>query len=447
MSSGPKMLFVLSLGLLPLGIIAIIASIYSARENSAQRAEQTLGRLEDKAERLNELLARSMGTMRAASAAVAAAPADSPICERVLTRLAGLQMEPGRYALYGPDGTLRCATPAFAPQLGSRRVPSGQALEISPDGSTLRLILFTERRTVEAIAEYSREALRDLTFIPGTRADFNLELTGGGRRMPLRDDYRPMFFSQTVSDVAPIANNALQLRIRLGAVPIRAVDVLLILLPVMMWIAAGVIGWWIVNRQLLKPLGTIQRIVSSYRPGDRPLELPSLKSPAREIGELGSAFDNVTRTVARHEAELEAAVERQTRLVREVHHRVKNNLQVVAFAAEPAFARQQERGRRRRLCLDPAPGRRSRGRPSQPLCRTRGESRRRAQAARLRTGRQSARHRPAKRIGDADPRRHRPLLRDPGRGGVGRLPGDRNHRVRDAVRRAPGLDRARARRT
>jgi two-component sensor histidine kinase len=38
----------------------------------------------------------------------------------------------------------------------------------------------------------------------------------------------------------------------------------------------------------------------------------------------------VTRTVARHEAELEAAVERQTRLVREVHHRVKNNLQVVA---------------------------------------------------------------------------------------------------------------------
>ena len=330
MSSGPKMLFVLSLGLLPLGIIAILASVYSARENSAQRAEQTLGRLEDKAERLNELLGRSMGTMRAASAAVAAAPPDSPICERVLARLTGLQMEPGRYALYGPDGVLRCATPGFVPQLGLRPVLSGQALEISPDGTTLRLTLFSEGRQVEAIAEYRREALRDLTFIPGTRADFNLELTGGGRRMLLRDDYRPMPFVQTVSDVAPIADNVLQLRIRLGAVPIRAVDVLLILLPVMMWMAAGVIGWWIVNRQLLKPLGIIQRIVSSYRPGDRPLELPNLKSPAREIGELGSAFDNVTRTVARHEAELEAAVERQSRLVREVHHRVKNNLQVVA---------------------------------------------------------------------------------------------------------------------
>jgi two-component sensor histidine kinase len=74
----------------------------------------------------------------------------------------------------------------------------------------------------------------------------------------------------------------------------------------------------------------MQRAVAGYRPGDRALDLPSLRSPAREIGELGHAFDEVTRTVARHEADLEAAVERQTRLVREVHHRVKNNLQVVA---------------------------------------------------------------------------------------------------------------------
>jgi len=329
LSTGPKMLLILTLGLLPLGIVAIIASIYAAHENTAQRAEQTLSRLDEKAERLNELLTRTMGTMRAASAAVAAAPPDSPICERVLSRLAGLQPAPGRYALFGPDNSLRCATPGFAPVAG-RRDPSGQSVEIRPNQQTLRLTLFGDPNTVEGIAEFGREALRDLTFIPGTRADFNLVLTGGGHTMRLRDDYRRVPFVQTVRDTAPISDNRLQLRIELGSSPIQAIDVLLILLPVMMWIAAGVIGWWIVNRQLLRPLGKIQRVVSSYRPGDRPLELPDLKSPAREIGELGHAFDDVTRTVARHEAELEAAVERQTRLVREVHHRVKNNLQVVA---------------------------------------------------------------------------------------------------------------------
>jgi two-component sensor histidine kinase len=74
----------------------------------------------------------------------------------------------------------------------------------------------------------------------------------------------------------------------------------------------------------------MQRAVAAYQPGDRGFDLPSLATPAREIRELGLAFDKVTRTVARHEAELESAIERQTKLVREVHHRVKNNLQVVA---------------------------------------------------------------------------------------------------------------------
>ena len=329
LSTGPKMLLILSLALLPLGVVAIFASIYSARENAAQRAEQTLERLDDKAERLDGLIARTVGALRAASAALTAAPTDSPNCQPVLARVAGLLPAPGRYALVGPDNRLRCASPGFVPEIG-RPDPSGQTVEISPDGRHLRLTLFNEARTVEGVAEFSQEALRDLTFIPGTRADFNLELIGGGRRMALRDDYRPVPFVQTVSDSARIADDRLELRIRLGSSPIRVTDVLLILLPVMMWIAAGIIGWWIVNRQLLRPLGHIQRVVSSYRPGDRPLDLPKLQSPAREIGELGTAFDEVTRTVARHEAELEAAVERQTRLVREVHHRVKNNLQVVA---------------------------------------------------------------------------------------------------------------------
>jgi two-component sensor histidine kinase len=330
LSTGPKMLLILVLALLPLGIVAILASIYSAKENSEQRAEQTLARLDDKAERLNELLVRSVGTLRAASPVVAASEPDSPVCATVLRRLASLQTAPGRYALFGTDNQLRCATEGFAPPPPPPGKPSDQLLDISADGERLRLVLYDARGAVEGIAEFGREALRDLTLLPGTTADFDLELIGGERRMLLRNDYRPVPFVQAVSDTAPIADDRLQLRIRLGAVPIRLIEVILIVLPVLMWLAAGIIGWWVVNRQLLRPLATIQRVVSSYRPGDRPLELPRLRSPAREIGELGHAFDEVTRTVARHESDLEAAVERQKRLVREVHHRVKNNLQVVA---------------------------------------------------------------------------------------------------------------------
>ena len=330
LSTGPKMLLILSLALLPLGIIAILASLYSARENSEQRAEQTLARLEEKSERLNDLLARTVSTVQAANAAIAAAPPDTRICETALRRLAGLQAAPGRYALFESGGRLRCASTGFRPEAASDGEPSGQSLEISQDGEILRLTMFDPQGDIEAVVEFGRQALRDLTFIPGTRADFDLQLVGDGRSMQLRDDYHRVPLVRTLTDTAPIAGDRLQLRIVLGAVPVRAIDFLLMALPVMMWLAAGLIGWWVVNRQLLRPLGTIQRVVSSYRPGDRPLELPTLRSPAREIGELGFAFDQVTRTVARHEAELEAAVERQAKLVREVHHRVKNNLQVVA---------------------------------------------------------------------------------------------------------------------
>lgn len=329
LATGPKMLLILTLGLLPLGVVAIFTSIHSARENNAERARQTLARLDDKAERLNELLARTAGTMRAANAAVTASPPNSRICDVALRRLGTLQAVPGRYALYRTDGEPRCASTGFTLSTAHIADP-GSDLAITADGQSLRLVLYDDFGRIEGVAEFSRAALRDLTFIPGTSADFDLELLGGGRQMLLRNDYRAVPFARTLSDVAPIGDEGFQLRIRLGSAPVRAVDVLLILLPVLMWLAAALMGWVIVNRLLLLPLARIQRVVSLYKPGDRPLDLRSFRSPAREIGELGQAFDQVTRTVARHEADLEVAVERQKRLVREVHHRVKNNLQVVA---------------------------------------------------------------------------------------------------------------------
>ena len=169
----------------------LVASLYSASENSAQRAQQTMVRLADNAELIDELLARTRGTLRAASAAVAAAPANSPICQSVLSRLAGLQMAPAKFALYGAKGQLRCASTDFQPPLTLAN-GSGHVVRIEPDEESLRLILFSEPGTVEALAQFSRTALRELTYLPGTRGDFDLELADGRRDMLLRDDYRAM---------------------------------------------------------------------------------------------------------------------------------------------------------------------------------------------------------------------------------------------------------------
>jgi two-component sensor histidine kinase len=328
LSTGAKLLFILSLALFPLGLIAILASLESARQNSADRSEDTLARLEIKAQRLNAAFSRSFVTMSTASAAISASPERSAACETTLRRLEQ-GAAPARYALH-VGGRLRCASLGFTPPQPPARRAAGRLVEISPDGEFLRLFVFDGGGRVEGVAEYSRHTLSELSYIPGTTRNFDLDLVQGGRVMVLRNDYSGGPLVQTVRGVEPVADGQLQLRIALGAPPISAVEVLMILLPVLMWLSAALVGWLIADRLLLRPLVRMQRAVSAYRPGDRELSLPPLATPAREIGELGLAFNQVVQTVGRHEAELEAAVERQTKLVREVHHRVKNNLQVVA---------------------------------------------------------------------------------------------------------------------
>ncbi|HEX8193300.1 MAG TPA: sensor histidine kinase [Allosphingosinicella sp.] len=328
MSTGLKMLLILVAGLLPLGIVAVTASIFSARENWSRDEVEMRAVTLQSAQRLHVAVMRSAVVVRAAAPALSQVPNNSALCRRTMERLEPLQLLPARYAIYGAGGRLLCATEGFSPPAGLASVRRSQ-LEISPDGRILRFVLVDENGNLEGAGEFMRDDLARLIdpHRPGT--SFDIALVQNGRTMALHEGAEAGRLQQERTTERPIAGGIV-LRLRAAMTPITAAELLMILLPILMLVFAAAIGWYIAERLLLRPLVRMQRAVAGYRPGDRGLDLPTLRSPAREIGELGEAFDDVTRTVARHEAELEAAVERQTRLVREVHHRVKNNLQVVA---------------------------------------------------------------------------------------------------------------------
>ncbi|HEX8642446.1 MAG TPA: sensor histidine kinase [Allosphingosinicella sp.] len=325
------MLLILGAGLLPLGIVAVSASLYSARENWSQSEVEMRAVLDRSAQRLNVAVGRAATVIRASAPALASAPGGAGLCGRTIERLAPLQIAPARYAIFAPGGRLLCASPGYAPPEDLALLDSrGSRLEISPDGSLLHFILVDESGNLEGTGEFRREDLGQLvgSGVQGSEP-YDLDLAQGGSVMPLRRGGEAGALQRELALERRVAGG-LMLRLRTALSPVTAAELLMILLPILMLLFAAGIGWWIVDRLLLRPLGRMQRAVAGYRPGGRVGDLSAFGSPAREIDELGQAFDAVTRTVARHEAELEAAVERQTRLVREVHHRVKNNLQVVA---------------------------------------------------------------------------------------------------------------------
>ena len=101
-------------------------------------------------------------------------------------------------------------------------------------------------------------------------------------------------------------------------------------LPVLMWLAALLIGWLVASRLIVRPLTRLRVAVGRYADGDKTVRLGGETFLSREVDALAAAFDDMADRLDRHSDSLQAALAEQRRLTREVHHRVKNNLQIVS---------------------------------------------------------------------------------------------------------------------
>ncbi len=332
LSTGLKMLIILSAALLPLGLIAVFASIESAKTNGLTREAEVRLIAAAGARRLSE---STVDVARALRQAFAEGPdgRDGRGCNATLAAIAAARPYPLRLGLFDARGRRICVTtglgntPAIAPAAGI-----GTEVRAVDGPELLRLSVGGLPRGIVAIGELPRESIAALIAIPHDGAGFGARLREGDAIIELTEQARPSGpLGHSVAVSVPVANGQLSLELMTPATPIRAIEALMILLPILMWLAAALIGWLVMDRLVLKPLSQLQRAITAYaRAGGGTLTLPTLTTPSTEIRALGEAFAAVTRTLTAHEAELESGLARQTKLTREVHHRVKNNLQVVS---------------------------------------------------------------------------------------------------------------------
>jgi len=322
-----KLLLILTAVLLPIGV-----ALTALGENGIRQANDALrGRAQDQsraaAEGIESLLARNALALRvAANGALADGPAGA--CDRAARSLTIAPGTAQNFEIDTIDGDRICSVgtlpdPGSLPLVaaGDIRVkiaPGRDAVAIRVGvigGMATELVPIEELRnaTLAAPGEVQSVILQD------DRADLRvLGQPGSGPETPVR-------FSEW-----HIGNGALFARIGAADRRITWTDRLVLLLPVVMWVTAALLTWLLVSRLLIRPLKRLERAVIEYQPGGGPLDLPRKLGPSREIQELRDSFARAVSRVEQSESEMTGALEGQRRLVREVHHRVKNNLQVIA---------------------------------------------------------------------------------------------------------------------
>jgi len=157
-----------------------------------------------------------------------------------------------------------------------------------------------------------------------------LTISDGSSELRIIDERDPRPEAEPIRRAQPIGRGQLQVRTAIAVERTTIFDQLAMLLPLLMWLLAALLSWWLVKRLLIRPLDRLKRAVLAYQPGAEQLQLPDRLGPTAEIRELGSAFERAVDRIEQSERQMAEALEGQRRLVREVHHRVKNNLQVVA---------------------------------------------------------------------------------------------------------------------
>ncbi|WP_420141623.1 sensor histidine kinase [Sphingomonas sp.] len=325
LSTGTKLLLILTVALLPLGLIALFASIQSAQSKQAQRETDAHVIATAEARQIDILLLRGSTLIRTG---LSARMRDRQRCDALQDRATSILGPGTHFAVFDGDGHALCATDDF--DVGSEpppALPAGLELRASEAPKGLRFVVAGPGGRY-GVGELPTPLLQRVLAIGNTKQ--GIRLGSGPAALLISEAPEPGLFDRHVTVRAPVAGGQTMLTLELVSNPVTATEILLVLLPLLMWGAAAAIGWVVADQLLLRPLAQLQRAVAACGTTGQPLSMPRLTTPAREIKDLGEAFATTTAQLVKREAELEQGLEHQVRLTREVHHRVKNNLQVVA---------------------------------------------------------------------------------------------------------------------
>lgn len=325
--------FVIMAALFPLAIAAVISNWQSIRTAERDKIELTEAAVRQSATQLAADINAIRTSLSLTATVLATEPEPGNICDRMNTLFTSIAGRNGIVAIiHDSNGRLICRTQKGLDTYNrdnARAFDSGN-LALAPDLDGLLIRSESRNREMTAVALYRREELKRLLSGNIRHPQQSLTLRQGNITLALSGHPDGNEADHDgVAVTAPVGSSSVSMSLSVHEAT-GGTRILSLLMPLLMWLAAAFLGWLVVRWTLIEPLIALRREVADYQPGTIVNPPSTGKFTSSEIIELGEAFREMSEDVAEHEDEMREALDRQTRLTREVHHRVKNNLQIIS---------------------------------------------------------------------------------------------------------------------
>lgn len=331
LSIGTRLFLILGIALLPLALGSVVANRSLADTANEERNRLLQKNVDDAALRLDAAIENDLAILGAAASQIALGEDPAKICLNLREQLGSQQT---RFAalLYaansGPPACQIGAVPRALREVGANAVAPAVTLVPKARGA-----IFATRGRVSvarAAAFYSADSLFALADPVDDVPLSQFELRNPADTLPLTE-IPPSWqrrLNALMTAQATISGASLDLRyVRPKQTP---PEFLAQTIPFITLLAAAIIGWLVINVMLIRPLTQLQRKVRQYEIGEQMPPMAKTAFNASEIEELDQAFLALAHKVSVDREALDEGLKQQVMLTREVHHRVKNNLQIIA---------------------------------------------------------------------------------------------------------------------
>lgn len=370
-----QLIAILAIALTPLLALSIIQGAIEFEDERGQEIERLRAAGALSTDELRSSLERALGVAAAIQEGSYEVPLRGERCRRALARIAATGPAIANIALLDEDGQVICSALPPRDDIRSAGEPWFERLREGSDTAVSRIVFGSMSRHPIIIAARRGEADGAFTGAVSVGIDLaeathalDLDLLPAGARLGLwdrdgvfaLDPDRPLPFARIPPDLleaVEAAQSAVHVRNadfaggttvvisplidgHLGTVVVSpdgpgylawsGYDLVgTVLIPFLMWALAIVCVWIAIDRFVLRWLTYLRRIARLYGAGRLDIDPRRAETAPAEVEELATTLAHMAASLQEQREELENAVDQRTALLREIHHRVKNNLQVI----------------------------------------------------------------------------------------------------------------------